>query len=343
MDIIRNIISNLYIYRNQSSKNIQNKNEITNKNDELPLPVLENKKKDSENNRKNICLISRPCRIQSSIEEKERKIDNKNNKYIIHKNYLVKPGINYILKNKEQLKEQEYLIKEAKQRKLKEEEALNLLILQKKKMNVIRSRIFDYEIKQQKKILQIISNQRSQIINKTKNKNKTRLFSVKTRNNVYNKKEENYPYKYYRKEAESAKLSMNKQPSLPIIGTIPSLGNEYSTIPEEYLEMADNNEKKVLIREQDSYEEQNLYKKNNNNTKSNETKGYRIISEEERNEKLFDLNNLKKELTKEISELPIAILTNKQKKRKEELEKKLDEIDAKINKLNGYKDIIIEI
>ena len=70
--------------------------------------------------------------------------------------------------------------------------------------------------------------------------------------------------------------------------------------------------------------------------------GYKILSEDERQSRLSSLKNQKKELEEELFKLPIARLSMKQKKSKESLEKNLFDIEEKIYKLIGYKEVIIK-
>ena len=77
--------------------------------------------------------------------------------------------------------------------------------------------------------------------------------------------------------------------------------------------------------------------------RSNLPKGKIILNENKRIKNLYYLEDYKNELIKEINLLPILRLSKKQIQSKEEIEKSLDEIDKKINKLNGYKEIFVEI
>ena len=77
--------------------------------------------------------------------------------------------------------------------------------------------------------------------------------------------------------------------------------------------------------------------------RSNLPKGKIILNENKRIKNLNYLEDYKNELIKEINLLPILRLSKKQIQRKEEIEKSLDDIDEKINKLNGYKEIFVEI
>ena len=70
--------------------------------------------------------------------------------------------------------------------------------------------------------------------------------------------------------------------------------------------------------------------------------GYKILSEEERKKRLKNLNDEKRDLEEELYKLPIARLSEKQKKAKSDIEKQLYEIDEKIYKLIGYKEVIVK-
>ena len=70
--------------------------------------------------------------------------------------------------------------------------------------------------------------------------------------------------------------------------------------------------------------------------------GWRILSEEERQKRLESLKNEKKDLEEKLYKLPIARLSRQQEDFKRNLEKSLKEIDEKINKLIGYKEIMVK-
>ena len=71
-------------------------------------------------------------------------------------------------------------------------------------------------------------------------------------------------------------------------------------------------------------------------------KGTKFLPEEEKKERLNELFILKKDFENELFSLPIARLSKKQIEKKEEIEKKLDEIDDEINRLS-YKEVVIKI
>ena len=71
-------------------------------------------------------------------------------------------------------------------------------------------------------------------------------------------------------------------------------------------------------------------------------KGSRFLPEEEKKERLKELTVLKKELENELFSLPIARLSKKQIERKGEIEKSLNEIDDKMNRLS-YKEVVVKI
>lgn len=70
--------------------------------------------------------------------------------------------------------------------------------------------------------------------------------------------------------------------------------------------------------------------------------GYRILSEKERLERLIALKIEERKLEDEIYQFPIARLSKKQLERKEYIEKRLNEIEEKKNKLIGYKEVVVK-
>ena len=70
--------------------------------------------------------------------------------------------------------------------------------------------------------------------------------------------------------------------------------------------------------------------------------GYKILTEEERQERLAALKEEERQLEEELYSLPIARLSEKQRKRKEYIEKTLLDNEEKKNKLIGYKEVIIK-
>jgi hypothetical protein len=94
--------------------------------------------------------------ININNRTKNPRLDNYNQKYISFKsNNFLKNDVNYVLKNKELIKEQENLMKELKLKK--ENEAINLLLNNKARNNSdVRSKLYDYEVKQKKERMKLL-------------------------------------------------------------------------------------------------------------------------------------------------------------------------------------------
>ena len=198
MDNIRNIISNLYIYNNPTSDNLNMNNfAIRSKPEEsLFQDKLEKFEKSNENINTYQLNTSKKMTIENvktNNRQKSPRLDNYNQKYVSIKNMnFLKNEINYVLKNKELLREQENLMKEQKLKK--ENDALNLLLSQKaKNINGVRSKLYDYEIKQKQQKMKLLKNNKS--------KNKVRNYSsqkpYRKINNYYSKSndyDEQYEY-----------------------------------------------------------------------------------------------------------------------------------------------------
>ncbi len=88
--------------------------------------------------------------------------------------------------------------------------------------------------------------------------------------------------------------------------------------------------------------------KNKKNWKFKEKKkkkipnGYKILSEQEKQKRINDLNSEKKELEEKLYKVPIARMSRQQEDLKKNIEKSLSEIDEKLNKLIGYKEVIVK-
>ena len=341
MDNIRNIISNLYIYKLQNNDNLNiNKFIIKSKIDES-LSKEEFKEKSIQDinssqikNNKNLYEI-----IKINNKSKNQRIDNYNKKYIsLKNNNFLKNEVNYVMKNKELLREQEIIMKELKLKK--ENDALNLLLSYKsKKNNGVRSKLFDYEIKQRQNKINLLK--------KNKSKSKFRNYSSKRplsyiKNNYYKNNNENeyeYEYDQINEYRNNIKISFAKSVKLPRIHIKPSSSQKLEGLPilhqdlgkmPKYLEKM-----KKEIKED---KQKRIIKQKEKNLPS----GFRILSEDERIERLDNLKKEKIKLEEEICKLPIARITEKQKKVKAQIEKSLDEIDEKINKLIGYKEVIVK-
>ena len=348
MDLVRNIISNLYIYKFQNNdklnmndfnaKSISNENkDLINKDDineksinnkNLQNPTIENyqnkkiyvNRNKSEENIKNL-------KKNNSLN----RLDNYNQKYIeFRNNNYLKNDVNYVLKNKELIKEQEIQMKEIKQKK--ESEALSLLLNYKNRNTEgVQTRIFDYEIKQKEKNKNLLKNNKYKIRNlssqkQIRNKNPINNNENKIQNSETINNEENKIKKGFMK---SLKLPQIKPSISHIIDEIPLLHKDYGKLP-EYLERRKKELKELNEMEIKKEKEKKL------------PPGWRILSEEERQKRLEILKNEKKDLEEKLYKLPIARLSRQQEDFKRNLEKSLKEIDEKINKLIGYKEIMVK-
>ena len=324
MNDLNKMISNLYIYKNANSKKINSLINLLNINGN-PIP---SKKINYNINSANMPRI-KECKIYKNIKTKST--DNISKKY--DNNFMIKPGVNFIERNKKlvHLQEQQF-----KQKKMQEIEALNLLLHKQKqrKYNYINSRIFDYENKHQEelekylKYFNIYDNMRinPKIMNEENNEKIRVQSSIKPRSKILIDNS-NCKYKYYKELAKNIRSV-----------ELPKVKNTYEFNDFNYGNK-ENKNYNLRYNEEDEYQEEKQF----NDFRKNSPKGKRILNENERISNLNYLENYKTELIKEINLLPIARLSRKQIQRKEEIEKSLDDIDEKINKLNGYKEIFVEI
>ena len=345
MDSIRNIISNLYIYKYQNNDNLNmnklakmTKEDSPSKEDSIEKinqEIITNNKQIRTN--KNIYV-----NININNRPKNPRLDNYNQKYIsLKNNNFLKNDVNYVLKNKELIKEQENLMKEIKQKK--ENDAVNLLLNYKARSNSdVRSKLYDYEIKQKKDRIKLLKNNKNlklrnlsskRNLRNNKSQNKLLIENNKTINNYNNnlKSANNIPYDLNQDQSKTLKLPkiQIKPSSSPMLDGVPLLHKDYGKMP-EYLE-----KRKQEIKEAKELE---ILKQKEKKLPS----GYKILTEEERQSRLSSLKNQKRELEEELFKLPIARLSMKQKKSKEGIEKNLFEIEEKIYKLIGYKEVIIK-
>lgn len=342
MDKLRNIISNLYFYKlnyNDYDYLNYNRQDINSIKDYIDF------QEEIENEKSFIKFKDSPIKLITNVDNnykinninyknnrnRYQRIDNYNMRYItIKNNNLQKNKVNHILKNKELVKSQENQMKLSKLEK--ENEALKLLLRNKNKnFNGVRSRLMDYEIKQKQNKNNILK--RNKINNRyfsSQKPNRRRISINNTNNKEYesinvnvNKKKNNF--------TKSLKLPLIpiKQVSSPLFDGLPELHKNYGKVP-DYLE-----KRKMEIEEENHQE---IIRKKEKRLPS----GYRILSEEERKERLDNLRKREKELEDELYSFPIAILTNKQKKRKEMIDKEFLEIEEKIQKLIGYKEVIVK-
>ena len=132
MESLREIISNLDIYKNKTSDNILFNNYYIQE---------ESSDKSSAWNNKFISVpVNTKTKTAKVIAKSVRtSVDSKKN----NKNFLYKEGIDFVSKNKDVIKEKEYKVKEDKLRK--ENEALKLLLNNRKpnQYNYISSRVYN--------------------------------------------------------------------------------------------------------------------------------------------------------------------------------------------------------
>ena len=335
MDNVRNIISNLYIYKYKNN-DILNINKFINKsNSEDSLSKQEiTEKSYHENNYSKIRNNNLYQNINTNnniVKQKNPRLDNYNKKYISFKNNnFLKNEVNYVLKNKELLREQELQMKVLKMQK--ENEALNLLLSYKSRTNnVVRSKLYDYELKQKQNKKNIIKKNNIKIRN---------LSSQKPLRHIYNKyylNNNDYDYEYEQINEYKSKPKQNirlpkiqaKPSSSPMLEGISILHKDFGKMP-DYLE-----KRKKELKEQ---KEMEILKEKERHLPM----GYKILSEEERKERLINLKEEKRKLEEELFKLPIARLSAKQKQTKSDIEKSLDNIDENIYKLIGYKEVVVK-
>ena len=348
MENIRNIISNLYIYKFQNN-DILNINKLGNKSKieeslskediyEKTNQDISNFPTKNKNNSNNIETIN-----SNNKSKNNPRLDNYNQKYISLKNHnFLKNEVNYVLKNKELLKEKEMQMKELKIKK--ENDALNLLLSSKNKYNNgVRSKLYDYEIKQKKDKMNLAKKNKIKIRNLLSQQTLRRMNNnININNNNSTKKNENeneYQQIDEYNNSNKNKITFTKSLKLPkiqfkpstspILEGVPILHKDYGKMP-EYLE-----KRKIELKEQ---KEMEIIRQKERNLPS----GFKLLSEEERQKRLNILKNEKIKLEEELYKLPIARISEKQKKLKAEIEKSLDEIDEKMYKLIGYKEVVIK-
>ena len=352
MDSIRNIISNLYIYKFKNVDNL-NMNTFGKKYRGEDSPSKEetiekiNQEITTNNNQikqNNNVYVN----ININNRTKNPRIDNFNQKYIsLKNNNFLKNDVNYVLKNKELIKEQENLMKELKLKK--ENEAINILLNNKTRSSSdVRSKLYDYEIKQKQERIKLLKKKGIKLRNlssKRARENRRNNSQHKTNFNNYILNNDNIngiEYTQNKQQINENDLKQNndfakslklpriqmKPSSSPMLDGVPILHKDFGKMP-EYLE-----KRKQEIKEA----------KENEILREKEKKlpsGYKMLSEEERQERLNNLKNQKRDLEEELYKLPIARLSMKQKKAKETIEKTLFDIDEKIYKLIGYKEVIV--
>lgn len=341
MDLVRNIISNLYIYKYQNNdklnmdnfgvKTQENKELISNEENNENFLKPKNATIENYQNNNTYENMNKRDEIHNNMRKNIslNRLDNYNQKYIsLKNNNFMKNDVNYIKKNKELLKEKENQIKEIKLKK--ENEALNLLLSFKNKSKEgVKSRIYDYEIKQKEKNKSLLKNNKYKIRNlssqkQIRNRNLINNFENKNKNtNTINNEEIKKGF------MKSVKLPQIKPSTSPNLDSLSALHKDYGKMP-EYLE-----KRKKELQEQKELEIKKEKEKNI-------PMGWRILSEEERQKRLDNLKNEKKNLEEILYKLPIARLSKQQEDIKRNIEKSLNEIDEKMNKLIGYKEIMVK-
>ena len=332
MDNIRNIISNLYIYKTKNYDNL-NINKLINKSNFEDSPSKQEISEKSYHEAINPPIRNKNNNLYQNAnnnKQKNPRLDNYNQKYIsLKSNNFLKNEVNYVLKNKELLREQELQMREMKIKK--ENDALNLLLSYKSRTNNdVRSKLYDYEIKQKQ-------NRQNLLKKNNKLRNLSSQRPLRHRNNNYyindyeNEKISGYKNKPKQNFTKSVKLpQIQVKPSTsPLLEGVPVLHKDYGKMP-EYLEKRKQELKEQKEMEIKRQKERNL------------PMGYKILSEEERQERLNNLKEEKRNLEQELYKLPIARLSAKHKQTKSSIEKSLDEIEEKIYKLIGYKEVIVK-
>ena len=389
MENLRNIISNLYIYRFQNNNNNNNNNNFYNNinnvsninpinfsgNDDLAddyeiinnlntnkKPTnYNNQNKNNLNSNNNILTINN--KYSNTLEKpfqslKSENIDNYNSNNEINNNrliskektkeeilnnnnnhFMIKSGINYVVRNKKLLKEKEWKMRE--ERLKKENEALHLLLSHKPKPNNVRSKLFDYQEKQSK--IKKVGNLNNR--SHSSNGNKKLINGIKKYNLYYNNENlenneneivlNNYDLKYYKNLAGNLVLPKIKPETSPLA----NIQEKDESILKENLndknsiDKENNNIDNNQVIKDDFEEKINDIKK----TLQQQNKSDKYMTEEEKKEKMNELNLRKKDLEIELFKLPIARLSKRQIERKSEIEKSLDNIDYELNKLSYVK------
>ena len=269
----------------------------------------------------------------SKEKTKEEILNNNNN------HFMIKSGINYVVRNKKLLKEKEWKMRE--ERLKKENEALHLLLSHKPKPNNVRSKLFDYQEKQSK--IKKVGNLNNR--SHSSNGNKKLINGIKKYNLYYNNENlenneneivlNNYDLKYYKNLAGNLVLPKIKPETSPLA----NIQEKDESILKENLndknsiDKENNNIDNNQVIKDDFEEKINDIKK----TLQQQNKSDKYMTEEEKKEKMNELNLRKKDLEIELFKLPIARLSKRQIERKSEIEKSLDNIDYELNKLSYVK------
>ena len=335
------IINNLNTNKKTTNNNIQNKNNLNSNNNiltinnkysntlEKPFQSLKSENIDNYNSNNKI----NNNRLMSKEKTKEEILNNNNN------HFMIKSGINYVVRNKKLLKEKEWKMRE--ERLKKENEALHLLLSHKPKPNNVRSKLFDYQEKQSK--IKKVGNLNNR--SHSSNGNKKLINGIKKYNLYYNNENlenneneivlNNYDLKYYKNLAGNLILPKIKPETSPLA----NIQEKDESILKENLndknsiDKENNNIDNNQVIKDDFEEKINDIKK----TLQQQNKSDKYMTEEEKKEKMNELNLRKKDLEIELFKLPIARLSKRQIERKSEIEKSLDNIDYELNKLSYVK------
>ena len=335
------IINNLNTNKKTTNNNIQNKNNLNSNNNiltinnkysntlEKPFQSLKSENIDNYNSNNKI----NNNRLMSKEKTKEEILNNNNN------HFMIKSGINYVVRNKKLLKEKEWKMRE--ERLKKENEALHLLLSHKPKPNNVRSKLFDYQEKQSK--IKKVGNLNNR--SHSSNGNKKLINGIKKYNLYYNNENlenneneivlNNYDLKYYKNLAGNLVLPKIKPETSPLA----NIQEKDESILKENLndknsiDKENNNIDNNQVIKDDFEEKINDIKK----TLQQQNKSDKYMTEEEKKEKMNELNLRKKDLEIELFKLPIARLSKRQIERKSEIEKSLDNIDYELNKLSYVK------
>ncbi len=335
------IINNLNTNKKPTNNNIQNKNNLNSNNNiltinnkysntlEKPFQSLKSENIDNYNSNNKI----NNNRLMSKEKTKEEILNNNNN------HFMIKSGINYVVRNKKLLKEKEWKMRE--ERLKKENEALHLLLSHKPKPNNVRSKLFDYQEKQSK--IKKVGNLNNR--SHSSNGNKKLINGIKKYNLYYNNENlenneneivlNNYDLKYYKNLAGNLILPKIKPETSPLA----NIQEKDESILKENLndknsiDKENNNIDNNQVIKDDFEEKINDIKK----TLQQQNKSDKYMTEEEKKEKMNELNLRKKDLEIELFKLPIARLSKRQIERKSEIEKSLDNIDYELNKLSYVK------
>ena len=338
MDSVRNIISNLYIYKFQNNDNLNmnkfaNKSNLENSNSNQEI-IEKSYHENSISQIRNNKNIYKNINTNNIKNQKNPRLDNYNKKYIsLKNNNFLKNEINYVLKNKELIKEQEIQMKELKIKK--ENDALNLLLSYKSRRdNKVRSKLYDYELKQRQNKKKLLKNNNNKKFRNLSSQRPLRHINnnyyINNNENEYEQLNEyiNIPKNNYNKSVKLPPIQI-KPSSSPMLEGVPLLHKDFGKMP-EYLE-----KRKQELKEQ---KEMEIIKEKERKL----PRGCKILNEEERKKRLNNLNEKKRNLEEELYKLPIARLSEKQKKTKSEIEKSLYEIDEQIYRLIGYKEVIVK-